>query len=99
MEYWSDEAHYCNTPILHYSTSSLLRINQNPVVHQDDQVVFAVTAYVCNQRFTWFGQVAASAAEGPFLKDLPPTGWGQLMRRLERHDVEIVLGGFQKDQL
>jgi len=49
----------------------LLRIDQDSVVDEDDEIVFAIAGHVRDSSFAWFGQITPAAAEGAFLEDLP----------------------------
>ena len=83
MDSWSESRsislplHQSNNPIIHQSNllrGLLLRIDQDPVVDEDDEIVFAITGHVRDSSFAWFGQITAAAAESAFLEDLPAIG-------------------------
>jgi len=66
-------------------------------VDQDGEVVFAVAGEVGDNCFARFGQVAAPAAKGAFLKNLPAVGRYELMLCTEDYEVEVVACRFEKD--
>ena len=78
---------------------SLLRIDQDAVVDEDDEVVLAVAGHVGHDGFARFGEIGAAAAEGALLEDLPAVGRDQLVAGVEDDEVEVVPGGFQEDQV
>ena len=66
---------------------------------EDDEVVLAVAGYIGNERLARFGGVAAAVAEGALLEDLPAVRGRELRRLVEGHDVEVVLRGFEEDEI
>ena len=81
------------------SSTLLLRIDQNPIVNQDDQVVLVVARNVGNDRLAWLGQSAVSPTKSPLLEYGPAVGRNQLVKRIENDQIEVVPGGFKENQV
>src|SRR4051794_54712 len=76
-----------------------LRVDKDTIVHHEHQVIAAVACDIDNERFARFGLIAATTPEGPFFKNLPTRRGHQLPIRIKDHDVEIVLCGFEEDEI
>ena len=74
-----------------FSLTSLLRINQNPVVNQHDEIVFPITGNVSHDCFPWLGQITAPAAEGFLFKNLPAIGRYQLVGAVEDDQFQSLV--------
>ena len=68
-------------------------------MHEHDEVVLSVAGHVCDGSFAGFGQITAAAAEGALLEDLPAIGRGQLVVRVENHQVQVIPSGLKEDQV
>src|SRR5262245_40249053 len=53
---------------------SLLGIKKNPVVDQNDQVVFPMTDDISDNGLAWLGEITAPTSERPLLENLPAVG-------------------------
>src|SRR5579884_1727850 len=81
------------------SRTLLLRIYQNAVVDENNEVVLAVPGDIGHERFTRLWQIAAATAECPFFEHLPAVRRNKLAMRIEDDQVEIVLGRFEEHQV
>src|SRR6266542_2370971 len=69
---------YPPAPLLRQSATSplhspsFLRINQNPIMHQHNQIILPVSRHVRHRRLARLGQIASSAAKCSLFKNLPP---------------------------
>ena len=78
--------------VLGFVGQSLLGIDQDAVVDEDDEIVLAVTGHVGHGGFVRLREISA-AAEGAFLEDLPAVGRHQLVAGVEHNEVKVVPGG------
>src|SRR5437870_6898698 len=78
---------------------SFLRINQYPVMDHDRQIILPMAGQISHDRFAGFGQITPAAAKSAFFKNLPPIGGYQFVMRVEDHQVEVIFGGLEKDQI
>src|SRR5579884_2079107 len=76
----------------------LLRVEQDVVVDDHHQIIFAVAGHVGHDGFARFGQGTGDAAEGVLFKDLPAEGGHQFVLGVEADDVQIIFGCFQEYQ-
>ena len=65
----------------------------------DDQIVFLVAGDIDDQRFARLGLIAAPATKRSLFEDLPSRGRNEFAVRIKDDEVEIVFGGFEKDQV
>src|ERR1043165_1750918 len=80
-------------------TGSLLRIDEYPVVDENDEVVLLVAGDVGDGGFAWLGQGVLGTAKSVLLEDLPAVAGNELAVRVKLDEVEIVLGRFHEDEL
>ena len=66
---------------------------------EDDEVVLFIAGHVCDNRLARLGKIAATAAEGAFFEDLPAVGGYQFVVGIEDDEIQIIAGGFKKDQV
>src|SRR5580692_10294612 len=78
---------------------SLLRINQDPVVDENDQVILAIARHIRHRAFTGLRQGIVSTAEGMLFKHLPSVTWHQLALFAEEDQVQIVSRRFHEHEL
>lgn len=68
-------------------------------MNENDEIVFPLARHVGNEGFTRFSPVAPTVAEGALLEDLPAVRGREFGRLVESHDVEVVLRGFEEDEV
>src|SRR5688572_26818293 len=79
---------------------SLLRVNQNPVVNDDGEIVLPVACEIHNKGFTRLLCVApAATTKAALLKDCPPIGGNQLAIFAVDHHIEVILRCLEKDEI
>src|SRR6185437_2223778 len=54
-----------------FLTDSLLRINQDAVMHQHNEVILSIASHIRHRRFARLGQIAPAIAERALFKNLP----------------------------
>ena len=78
---------------------SLLRIDEDAVVDENDEVVLLVAGHVGHGAFARFGQRVLRAAKRVLLEHLPAVAGHQLAVFVERNEIEMVFRRLHKDEL
>ena len=67
------------TAAVELKARSLLRINQNPVMHDHDEIVFLVAGHIGHERLARFGHGVVGSAKRVLLKNLPAVAGHELV--------------------